>query len=374
MILALLLAAATADPATAATTASPAAPAAAPATAAPAAAAPATAAPPAAAPAAPATAATAATAPAPAPGRVLDRVAALVNGDVITLQELEERAGADLRRADAEPAGPARERARARALRQAFDGLLAEKLFAAQVSALGVEVTEAEIDQVVEDVKRRNNLDDARLEQALASQGMDKAAYRKAVKRDLESMRLVQLKIRSKVKVSDEDVQNYWQTHPQEFRADEEVRVRHVFLAVKEGAAVTEVARVRERAEKALARLRRGEDFALVARQVSEGPSASEGGELGWLRRGTVQPEVEKVAFALQPGQISEPVRTRSGFQLLQVEDRRGGGPRPLAEVKEEIRDRLMNEQGDRYRSQFIAELKKDAVLDLKLPELKAVD
>jgi len=330
---------------------------------------------PAPAPTSPPPAAARAATPAPAaPGHVLDRVAAVVNGDVITLAELEERAGPDLRRADAEPAGPARERARARVLQQAFDAVVAEKLFGAQVSALGVEVSEAEVDQVVEDVKKRNHLDDARLDEALAGQGMDRAAYRKAVKRDLESMRIVQLKIRSKVKVSDEDVQNYWQTHPQEFRAEEEVQVRHIFLALKEDAGPAEVARVRERAEKIVARLRHGEEFGLLARQVSEGPSASDGGDLGWLRRGTVQADVEKVAFGLQSGQISDPVQTRSGFQILQVEARRGGGAKPLGEVKEEIRDKLTNEQGDRYRTQFIAELKKDAVIDVKMPELKVVD
>ncbi len=309
--------------------------------------------------------------PPPGPGRVLNRVAGLVNGEVITLRELEERAGPELPRIENQPEGPARERARARVLRQAFESLVAERLFSGQVAALGVEIGESEIDNVIADVKKRNNLDDARLDEALASQGMDRPTYRKAVKRDLESMRILQLKIRSKVKVSDEDVKNYWQTHPQEFRADEEVRVRHIFLALTPEAGPAEVARVRERADRVLARLRRGEEFGMVARQASEGPSAGDGGELGWLRRGTVQPDVEKVAFGLQPGQISEPIRTRSGFQILQLEDRRGGGPKPLDEVKEEIRDRLVNEQGDTYRTQFIAELKKDAVIDVKMPELK---
>jgi len=322
--------------------------------------------------AAPATPAPAASKlPPPVPGRVLNRVAGLVNGEVITLHELEERAGPELRRIENQPEGPARERARTRILRQAFETLVAERLFSGQVAALGVEIGETEIDNVIADVKKRNNLDDARLDEALASQGMDRPTYRKAVKRDLESMRILQLKIRSKVKVSDEDVKNYWQTHPQEFRADEEVRVRHIFLALTPEAGPSEVAKVRERADRVLARLRRGEEFGLVARQASEGPSASDGGELGWLRRGTVQPDVEKVAFGLQPGQISEPIRTRAGFQILQLEDRRGGGPKPLDEVKEEIRDRLVNEQGDTYRTQFIAELKKDAVIDVKMPELK---
>jgi peptidyl-prolyl cis-trans isomerase SurA len=311
-------------------------------------------------------------APGPEPrGHVLDRVAALVNGEVVTLLELEERAGPELRRAETQPPGPSRERERARLLKEAFDGAVSERLFQSQVAALGVEITDAEIDSVIQDVKRRNGLDDERLDEALRAQGMDRAAYRKAVKRDLESMRLVQLKIRNKVKVTDEDVKNHWQTHPQEFRAGEEVRVRHIFLALPADADTAEVARVNAIAAKALARLGAGEDFGKVAREMSQGPSAAEGGELGWLKRGTVQPEVEKVAFVLQPGQVSGLIRTKPGFQILQVEERRGGGARPLEEVKEEVRDRLMNEQGDTYRTQYIAELRKDAVIEVKIPELK---
>ncbi len=310
------------------------------------------------------------TAPEPQ-GRVLDRVAAVVNGEVVTLLELEERAGPDLRRVEAQPPSPARDRARARVLKEAFDGAVSERLFQAQVAALGVDVTDAEIDSVILDVKRRNGLDDERLDEALRAQGMDRAAYRKAVKRDLESMRLVQLKIRNKVKVTDEDVKNYWQTHPQEFRAGEEVRVRHIFIALPSDADAAQVARVDAIAAKALARVKAGEDFGKVAQEMSQGPSAREGGELGWLRRGTVQPDVEKVAFSLEPGQVSGLVRTKPGYQILKVEERRGGGPRPFEEVKDEVRDRLVNEQGDTYRTQYIAELRKDAVIEVKLPELK---
>jgi peptidyl-prolyl cis-trans isomerase SurA len=305
------------------------------------------------------------------PARVLDRVAATVNGEVITQLEVGDRAGPDLRRAEAQPPGPARDRARAKALRAAFDSIVAERLFAAQVAALGVDVAESEIDSVIDDIKRRNNLDDAHLEQALAQQGMDRAAYRKAVKRDLESMRILSVKVRNRVKVTDEDVKNYWQTHPREFTAGEEAHVRHIFLAAPTTASAEDEARARTTAEKALQRVRAGEDFATVARQLSQGPSAAEGGELGWIKRGTIQPDIEKAVFGLQAGQVSDVVRTRTGYQILQVLARRGGGVRPLDEVKDEIRDRLVNEQSDNYRTQFIAELRKDAVVDIKLPELK---
>jgi len=303
--------------------------------------------------------------------RVVDRVAAVVNGEVVTMLELEDRAAGDLRRAVAEPAVE-RERARVRALKLALDGAISERLLDGQAAALGVEVTDQEIDAVVEDVKRRNGLDDARLDEALAAQGIaDRAAYRKSVRRDLETWKVLQLKVRSRVKVTDEDVKNYWQTHPQEFQSGEEIRVRHIFLSLAHDAPAAEVERTRARAEKVRARLRAGEDFARVAREVSQGPSAAEGGELGWLKRGTVQPEVEKVAFALRPGEVSEPVRTRAGYQILRVEERRGGGARPLEEVKDEIRDRLMNEQIETYRNQFVAELRKDALVEVKLPELR---
>ncbi len=304
------------------------------------------------------------------PGRVVNRVAGIVNGDVVTLRDLEERAQPDLARAEALPAGKERESARAAALRSAFDAVVAEKLFASQVKELGVEVSEPEVDAVVAEVKSRNALDDASLDRALAAQGMDRAAYRKAVKRDLESMRLVQLKIKSKLKVSDEDVRNYWQTHPQEFRTGEEVRVRHIFLALSEKADPAEAARVKALAEDLVRRIRAGEDFGKLARVHSEGPSAPEGGELGWLARGTVQPDVEKVAFALSPGEVAEPLRTPSGYQILELEERRGGKPRPLEEVKEAVRDRLMNEQGDAFRAQYVADLRKDAVIETRLPEL----
>jgi peptidyl-prolyl cis-trans isomerase SurA len=303
------------------------------------------------------------------PPRILNRVAATVNGDVITLRELEARTGSDYAAAQAMAPGPERDKAIAKALQLALDQVIAERLFAAQTAALGVETSEGEVDAAVEDIKKRNNLTDDQLREALRAQGIDLATFRQTVRRDIEAMRVLQVKVRSRVKVTDDDVRNYWQTHPQEFQAEPEVHVRHIYVGFTPGVEEEE-ARAQRRAEAILARIKKGEDFAAVARASSEGPSASDGGELGWLKRGTIQPELERVAFALPTGGISDVVRTRSGFQILKVDERRGGGPLPFDEVKEEIRNRLVNEQAESYRAQFIEELKRDALIDVKLPEL----
>jgi peptidyl-prolyl cis-trans isomerase SurA len=308
-------------------------------------------------------------APAPA-GTVLNRVAAVVNGDVVTLKELRDRAGPELRAVEEKTAGPELEQARARLLKQVLEAVVAERLLDAQVKELQAEATEAEVDEAIDGIKKRERVDDAGLDRALAEQGLDRAAFRRQTKRSLEARNVLRLRVGSKIRVTDEDVRNHYQQHQKEFLSGVELRVRHVFLQLPAGAPAAEEARVRARAEQLVARLRAGEDFARLAREVSQGPSAADGGDLGWLARGVVQPEVERAAFALETGKVSDPIRARNGFQILKVEARRGGEVRPFEEVKELIRDRLTNDQVDSYTLQYVAELRKDAVVDVRLPGL----
>lgn len=306
-----------------------------------------------------------------APGDVVDRVAATVDGEVVTLSELQERAGAEWERVEGMETGAARERARQEALRRAFESVLAEKLLARQAAALQLEVTDAQVDAAVQDIKTRNRFDDAQLDQALASQGLDRATFRQQVRRELETYQVLQFKVRGRVKLSEADVRNYYQTHPQEFGGEQEVKVRHLFLPLPEGASKAEEDKARAQAERVLQRLRTGEDFAKVSREVSKGPSAADGGDIGWLRRGTIQKQLEDAAFALKDGQISPIVRAGPGLHILKVEGHRTGGGRSFEEAQEEIRARLYEEQVGTYRQQFIDELKKDALIEVKIPELK---
>jgi peptidyl-prolyl cis-trans isomerase SurA len=300
--------------------------------------------------------------------QVFDRVAAVVNGEVVTLSDLEERVGDMQRAAMAKGLGAAK--ARTQSLQAAFDQIVAEKLLTAQAAALQLEVTDAQVDGAVEDIKRRNRFNDAQLDEALSSQGFTREAFRKSVKRDLEVFQILNVKVKSRVKITDEDVKSYYQSHPGEFAGEDQVHVRHIFMALSKGATSSEEARVQGEAEKVLQRLRAGEDFAKLARDLSQGPSAADGGDLGWVKRGVVQPELEKAAFALSAGQVSPAIKTRAGFHILRVEERRTGQPRPFDEVKEDIRNRLMSEQIENYRGQYVAELKKDATIDVRIPEL----
>jgi peptidyl-prolyl cis-trans isomerase SurA len=307
-----------------------------------------------------------------APARELvDRLAATVDGEVVTLSEVEERAAAELRRADVLPPGKERDEAHARALRRAFDQIVAEKLLEKQAKALQLEVTEAQVDAAIEDIKTRNRFDDEQLDRALSEQGLDRKAFRAQIRRELETYQVMQAKVRGRVKVSDDDLRNYHQTHPQEFAGEPELHVRHIFLPLAEDAPGAEEAKARAAGERILQRLKTGEDFAAVAREVSKGPSAPDGGDLGWLRRGTVQRSLEDVAFGLKDGQISGLVRAGPGLHIVKVEARRLGGARSFEDARDEIRARLLEEQAGQTRQQVLDELRKGAVVEVKIPELR---
>ncbi len=308
---------------------------------------------------------------APPSRQVVDRVAATINGEVVTLSDLQERAGAEWSRAERMDAGKARDDARTAALRRAFDTIVAERLLADEAKSLQVEVTDAQVDSAIGDIKSRNHFDDAQLEQALAEQGLTRAQFRAQIRRELETFQVLQYKVRGRVKLSDDDVRNYYQTHPQEFGGEPEVHVRHIFLPLPENAAAAEEKKVRAEGEKVLERVKAGEDFAKIARQVSKGPSATDGGDLGWLRRGTIQKALEDVAFKLEPGRVSGLVRAGPGLHVLKVEERRTGGGKKFEDVAEEIKGRLYEEQVGTYRQQYIDELKRNALVDVKMPELK---
>ncbi len=306
------------------------------------------------------------------PGDVVDRVAATVDGEVVTLSEIQERAGSEYDRAEKLPPGKEREEARGTALRRAFDQIVAEKLLAKQAQALQLEVTEQQVDAAVEDIKTRNHFSEADLDRALADQGLERKAFRAQIRRELETYQVLQHKVRGRVKVSDDDLKNYYQTHPQEFAGEEEVHVRHIFLPLPENASPAEEARVRTAGAKVLQRLKAGEDFARVAREVSKGPSAEDGGDLGWLRHGTIQKALEDAAFALKDGQFSGLVRAGPGLHVVKVEARRRGGAKSFEDAKEEIRTRLVDEQVGAARQQYLEELRKGAAIDVKLPELRS--
>jgi peptidyl-prolyl cis-trans isomerase SurA len=307
--------------------------------------------------------------PAAAGTRALDRVAAVVNEEMIPLSEVYQRAGPEIARLERD--GMLNDERKQGALKRSLDDLIAEKLLAADEKASNIEVTDQEIDLAIEDVRKQNNMDAATFERALVSQGTSVTAYREKMKRDLGSMKLIGMKVRSKIKVADEDVKAEYARRAKAEESDFEVHARHIVIQVAKGASPAQEEAARKRAEELMRRARAGEDFVELAKKHSEGPSKADGGDVGFFKRGEMVGSFDKAAFALKPGEISDPVRSPFGWHVIQVVERRAGAPKPFEQVREELRDRLWREQMQRHTEQYVADLRKQAQVDVKVAELK---
>ena len=161
--------------------------------------------------------------------------------------------------------------------------------------------------------------------------------------------------------VTDAEIQQYYQQHLSDYQIPEQVKVRHILIAVKSQDPKADAA-AKAKAESILDQLHHGGDFAKLAKEYSDDPgSKSQGGELGWIKHGVTVPEFDQAAFSLQPGQISGLVRTKYGYHIIQTEAKQAAHTRPLDEVKPEIMATLTRQNETQQEQAFAQQLSAEA-------------
>ncbi len=298
---------------------------------------------------------------------LVDRVAAVVNNQIIAWSEVEQRAAPELARIAGERDASRRGKAREQVMRAAVDQLVGEKLLELEVREFNIEVSDSELELALEDVRRQNNVEKEQFGQLLAQEGYTVESYKAFMRKHLARLKLINLKVRARVKVSDEDLRAEYAKFSRTEGEDPEVHARHILVKLDPGAAEDKVKAALSKAQGLAAEARTpGADFVELAKAKSEGPSAPDGGDLGFFKRGVMVPEFDKVAFKLEPGQVSEPVRTRFGFHVIKVEERRAADVAPFEDVKDQLREGLLRAQMDKFTAQYVAELRQKAAVEVK--------
>jgi peptidyl-prolyl cis-trans isomerase SurA len=298
--------------------------------------------------------------------RVVEKIVALVGSDIILQSEVEERAApmmADI----AAISNPGQRAARASALRrQILERMVDEQLLLQEASDLKVSVSSEEIDRSIEQIKKDYNLDDTQLREELHKQGLTLATYRQNTKREILRYRIINIAVGSKISVSDADVQTYYERHMQ--AANIQVRASHIFLAIPEGADAATAQDKEKQAQLLLQRAQSGEDFGKLAREYSEDPATrAEGGDLGWFGKDILPKPIEELVFSMKVDQVRGPVRADRGFHLIKLVGRRAQDPKPLAEVRDQIRGQLRQREMERQTKNFLGELRKKTLVDIRM-------
>src|SRR5580698_405246 len=162
--------------------------------------------------------------------------------------------------------------------------------------------------------------------------------------------------------VSSQQVDQYYQSHQKDYQVPDEVKVRHILIKVPAGADAKTDAAARQKAEDLLKQIKGGADFGALAKANSDDPGSKEqGGELGMIQRGVTVPPFEKAAFSLQPGQISDVVKTDFGYHIIKVEEKETAHLKPLDEVKAQILATLTRQQEADQQAAYAQQLATEA-------------
>lgn len=298
---------------------------------------------------------------------VIDRVMAVVNGKVITLSELTEREAPLAKQAAETFNGAERDKRLAEIRKKVSDSLIEDLLLEQEAEKLGLKVSERDVDDAIEDVKKQNSLDDEGLKVALKKEGLTYEGYRAQIKKQIEKSRVIGQQVRSKVSVSEKDLADYYERNQRMFLKDEEVKISHILFVVPDMASGAAIEGIKKEAMDVLEMARSGKDFQELAKKYSEDSSAQEGGSLGFFKRGQILPAFEEAAFSLKKGGISDLVRTTYGFHIIRVDDVKEALLEPFESVKEKIRSAVTSEMLEQRYKEWMDELKKSALIEVKL-------
>lgn len=263
---------------------------------------------------------TAATAQNLSPILELDRIVAVVNDDVIVETELARRLQ-EIRTQLGQSGTP--EPADDVLRSQVLERLILDRLQLQMAKNNGLRVDDTELNQALARIAEGNNLSLRDFRDVLERDGFDFGEFREQVRNEILLSRVRQRAVEQRVNVTEREIDNFLSNNQLSEGGGREYRVGHILIAVPEAASSEEIDDARQRAESVLARLRDGEDFAAVAAETSDGQQALQGGDLGWRKDSELPTIFANELLTMDQGEISEPIRSPSGFHIVRVSDLR---------------------------------------------------
>lgn len=264
-------------------------------------------------------------------GTPLDGVVAIVNDGVVLQSQLDSQIRAILERLRGQDTQlPPREVLR----QQVLERMVLQEIQAQRAERLGIRVADETLNEALREVATRNNVPFEQMPAVLAAQGLDYATYREEMRREIALTLLRQRDVYARIYVSPRELEQAVQRQAQQPDTSTEYEVSHILLSVPESATADQAARIEALASELHARATAGDDFGQLALTYSQAQSALERGQLGWRQLGQLPQFIAELVATMQPGQVSRPVRTPTGFHLVRLDATRGGsGPMVVEQI-----------------------------------------
>jgi len=297
---------------------------------------------------------------APVGGEVVDRIVAIVNEDVITLSELNEEAEPYAKKIADGFYGPEEKRRMLFKVREEILNKMIDQTLTDQESKrLGISVLESEVDQRLEKIKSQRFLTEEDLQRALAAEGYTLEEYRKKLKEQMLQIKLINVEVKSKIAITEEEIRNDYDQHRQAYEEKKAYHLRTILVKVSDLATVEDKEDALRKMRAIVEAFKGGAAFDELARQYSDDITAKEGGDLGLFSLEELSNQFRETVRWMKAGEISPVLETPQGYQLLMLQGIQHAEGKTFAEAKIEIEERLFRKLVDDKYGEWLQGLRK---------------
>ncbi len=255
---------------------------------------------------------------------------------------------------------------KAGAYRMILDDIVVDKLIGKR--SADIKITDEEVDATFKKMTA-NFGSDEEIKKQLEKSGQTMEKVRENIRTNLRQQRWVEDQIKDKDAVTDADAEEFYKKNPEQFKAPERVRASHILVAVKADATPETVTQKQKAAEAILARVKKGEDFAALAKELSEDPSGkANGGDLDFFAKEQMVPEFSAAAFGMKKGEVSEPVRSQFGYHIIKVTDRKDAETVTLEKAKPQLMAYLKQQKKQSEVEKLVKDIREKADVKINLP------
>lgn len=268
----------------------------------------------------------------------LDRIVAVVDNDVITYSELQDRIRIVLgqleKQGTSRPPQDVLEK-------QVLERLISDRLQLQLAAQTGLRVDDNQLDKTIERIAEQNKLSVSDFRDALEKDGINFRKFREDIRNEIIIARLREREVENRINVTEAEIDNLLTTQAARNEAQDEFDISHILIRTPEESSPEELQKLRAKAEEAMKRIQDGEDFSQVSARYSDAPNALEGGKLGWKTDSQLPKLFVDALKPLQPGNVTQILRSPNGFHILRVNDRRGAAS-PLVVQQTNVRHILI--------------------------------
>jgi len=302
---------------------------------------------------------------APSEAAVVDRIAAVVNDEVVTLSEVYELGREFIaQRTESAPDDPW---ARRTAELEVLDSIVRRRLVSQEMRRLQLEVTDVEVDRAIDDVARRHSASRDKVRAEIERSGMTWSQYRSEIRESLQEQKFTQAIIRPRISENEDQILDAYRRLSDGADAPQVTELGALFLTFPDDANDAAKKGVIAKAQAARRRVTKGESFAKVSKELDQGPYGANGGLMGTYKQGELLDILDKPAFSTEVGKISEPIVTAQGVFLLEVRSRKAAPLRKYEEIRDEIAAKIYQGQIAREKDAWYQQARRAAAVEIKL-------